>query len=63
MILLLIVPVDGKSCPLNLTPTAVAMEINSCYGLVEEQNISRVDFATNHPARNLGKTTLKTKIL
>ena len=61
--------VDRESCPLNLAPTtstSVALAIGDALAAVwiERERISRVDFATNHPAGNLGKKlTLKTKDL
>ena len=61
--------VDRESCPLNLAPTtstSVALAIGDALAAVwiERENISRIDFATNHPAGNLGKKlTLKTKDL
>ena len=61
--------VDRESCPLNLAPTtstSVALAIGDALAAVwiEREKISRVDFATNHPAGNLGKKlTLKTKDL
>ena len=61
--------VDRESCPLNLAPTtstSVALAIGDALAAVwiEREKISRIDFATNHPAGNLGKKlTLKTKDL
>ena len=61
--------VDRESCPLNLAPTtstSVALAIGDALAAVwiERENISRNDFATNHPAGNLGKKlTLRTKDL
>ena len=61
--------VDRESCPLNLAPTtstSVALAIGDALAavLIERENISKKDFATNHPAGNLGKKlTLKAKDL
>jgi len=61
--------VDRESCPLNLAPTtstSVALAIGDAIAAVwiEREKISRLDFATNHPAGNLGKKlTLKAKDL
>ena len=61
--------VDRESCPLNLVPTtstSVALAIGDALAAVwiERENISRNDFATNHPAGNLGKKlTLRAKDL
>ena len=50
--------VDRESCPLNLAPTtstSVALAIGDALAAVwiEREKISKVDFATNHPAGNL----------
>ncbi len=61
--------VDRESCPLNLAPTtstSVALAIGDALAAVwiEREKISKDDFATNHPAGNLGrKLTLLTKDL
>lgn len=61
--------VDRESCPLNLAPTtstSVALAIGDALAAVwmEREKISKVDFATNHPAGNLGKKlTVRTKDL
>ena len=52
--------IEKEICPLNLAPTAstaVAMAIGDALASVwmEEQKISPVDFAYNHPAGSLGK--------
>jgi len=52
--------VDKEICPLNLAPTAstsVAMAIGDALAAVwmDREGISFEDFATNHPAGNLGK--------
>ena len=61
--------VDRESCPLNLAPTtstSVALAIGDALATVwiEREKISKKDFATNHPAGNLGKQlTLQAKDL
>ena len=61
--------VDRESCPLNLAPTtstSVALAIGDALATVwiERENVSKKDFANNHPAGNLGKQlTLQAKDL
>jgi len=61
--------VDKEACPLNLAPTTsttVALAIGDALAmtLMETKNLTKEDFAANHPAGRLGKRlTLKVKNL
>lgn len=61
--------VDKEACPLNLAPTTsttVALAIGDAVAmtLMESKNLTKEDFAANHPAGRLGKRlTLKVKNL
>lgn len=61
--------VDKEACPLNLAPTCsttVALAVGDALAmtLMETKNLTKEDFAANHPAGRLGKRlTLKVKNL
>lgn len=61
--------VDKEACPLNLAPTCsttVALAVGDALAmtLMESKNLTKEDFAANHPAGRLGKRlTLKVKNL